>query len=236
VIRRLKPAQLFDYISDMKINIEESVEKLRKRAAAIRPTIDNKTHQRVALFAQETWASFMTAAEIMEQLHPAMVKAIDAETELAKATDTATRVTANFAFVKSANDYMEIQKAGQVLADGKDKQVFKQVAKLTAGLVAKAGAKLSGYELLEAGVAVVGAAKDAAKVGQAVQLRKKQAQAASDYFTWLEDARLGSFVWCCCAQEYLLDASRRNKIDDQVVIDAAVNRIVAMSRTWHDAK
>lgn len=150
-------------------NAPKPVKQLRARASTLNKLIDKHTHPRVSLALQSAFGGLSASAEMRCELTQS-VDSVIAESQQTKKRSTTAEVTMGLRALLIKQELPGLIDQAELLATGRDVQMYKALAKRSLSLTADIGAKLSGIGYIKDAADILGALKEVAEVGEAVKL------------------------------------------------------------------
>jgi hypothetical protein len=239
----------------MSVGLEDTAERLRSRAIAVRNLGGTDVHQDVRKRTQDAATALDACANVLLELPGATEGYIarkqakfdaNAKKKVTAAADAAKprpkdpskmpmdietfRVTYDLLGSKIAAtvSLTALITSGADIARGRDKEAVKKLLVAGGATLGTILAALSGLEAVRAVAEAVSAGKDAMETTKIARYRGKQAREASAFLKWVDAVTAVANTWLYGAEAYLLVLSGRQDVPEDVMYNRVALRLLGL--------
>lgn len=239
----------------MSVGLEDTAERLRSRAVAVRNLGGTDVHQDVRKRTQDAATALDACANVLLEL-PGATEDYIARKQAKFDANAKKRVTASSDAAKPRSkdpskmpmdietfrvtyDLLGSKIAATVsltalitscadIARGRDKEAVKKLLVAGGATLGTVLAAVSGLEAVRAVAEAVSAGKDAIETTQIARYRRKQAREASAFLKWVDAVTAVANAWLYGAETYLLVLSGRQGVPEEVMYNRLALRLLGL--------
>jgi hypothetical protein len=204
---------------------------LQKRAQKLNSLIDKRTHPQVSVVLQRAFGGLSASAETLSVIFR-VGNSIATEARRPKKRSAVTQITIGIKLKLIQERVPQLTEAAELMASGRDVEVYKLLGKRSLQLALEILAKLSGIGYAKDAADILGTLQEVAEAGEAFELRRKQVIEASQLLRWADAITLLTIAWCYSAEEVLLRLAGKRGGSEEAIMEATIKRIVKNARSW----
>lgn len=205
--------------------------RLLARAKKLNKLVNKKTHPQVSVALQRAFAGLLASEKLLSEVIQAANSVVE-ESQKSKKRSGMLEVAIGFRLKAINEELPDLLQAAELMASGRDGEMYKLLASRSLSVAMGIAAKLSGIGYVKDAVDILGGLEEVVATGEAVKLRRDQVREASKLFRWADAKTLLTIAWCYSAEEMLFKLTAQGDGSDDALTDRVLKRITKESTAW----
>jgi hypothetical protein len=206
-------------------------QRLLARAQKLNKLVNKKTHPQVSVALQRAFAGLLSSEILLSEVMQA-AESVVAESQKPKKRSAMSELAIGFRLKAINEELPELLQAAELMASGRDAEMYKLLGRRSLSVAMGIAAKLSGIGYVKDAVDILGGLEEIVDTGEAVKLRRDQVREASKLFRWADAKTLLTIAWCYSAEEMLFKLTAQGDGSDDAIIDRVVKQIAKQATAW----
>jgi hypothetical protein len=206
-------------------------QRLLARAQKLNKLVNKKTHPQVSVALQRAFAGLLSSEILLSEVMQA-AESVVAESQKPKKRSAMSELAIGFRLKAINEELPELLQAAELMASGRDAEMYKLLGRRSLSVAMGIAAKLSGIGYVKDAVDILGGLEEVVDTGEAVKLRRDQVREASKLFRWADAKTLLTIAWCYSAEEMLFKLTAQGDGSDDAIIDRVVKQIAKQATAW----